>query len=100
MTPLNQRLARRGRLVVPLLAAVLVSVLLGAAVLIPTITASARSDSTAADDTVFGLPATATSATAPGPSSCVTSAPLTPRQLRQLAHRPVTHTHTPSVQQR
>jgi hypothetical protein len=47
MTPLNQRLARRGRLVLPLLASVLVALLLGAAVIIPRLTASPRSDGAA-----------------------------------------------------
>lgn len=89
MTPLNHRPARRGRRVVPLLAGVLVAVLLGAALIIARLTASARSDGTAAEDTVFGLPAAATSAAAPGRGSCVTPTPYTPRQLRELAHQPV-----------
>jgi hypothetical protein len=89
MTPLNQRLARPGRLVIPLFAGVLVALLLGAAVITAGLTALARGDGSAADGPVSGLPAAATSAAVLGAGSCVTSAPFTPRQLREPAYQPV-----------
>ncbi len=89
MTPLKERPARQGRVVLPAVACVGVAVLLGAAVITPRLTVftgSASGVSGAADDQVFGPPA---AAGAFGTGSCVPPTPLTPRQPRQPMIAPI-----------
>lgn len=89
MNSLSERRTRRGRLVLPAVACAGVAVLLGAAVLTGRLATFTGAGGGAADDQVFGPPVSASAAGMSGPGSCVSPIPLTPRQLRELAHQPV-----------
>jgi hypothetical protein len=89
MTSLSKRRTRRGRVVLPAVACVGVAVLLGAAVITDRFATFTSASTNAADDQVFGPPVSASTAGMSGTGSCVSPIPLTPRQLRALAHQPV-----------
>jgi hypothetical protein len=76
----------RHRLTYLAIAGVVVLLLLGAVAAIGRLGPSARS-AAAADDTVVGPPVETGAA---GPGVCTAPSPLTRRQLRELAHRPMT----------
>jgi len=98
MTPLDQHQARRGRRTLPVLASLGVTLLLGgAASTVARRSASAHSGNTAAIDEVIGQPTADSSTAAPGAGTCATPNPLTPRQLRELAHQPVIAPTTPDT---